>query len=118
MTMLVKSTAQQGFVPAGPAKRCKQFWLGSPRTRAAVLALFASAMLSFIDNFVGSVAEEAAIWQFQVLRTLIAIPLLVVIGSIPAKACGPLIFTKPRCAAGVMLVRHAGSFKLVGISAP
>ncbi|QPC86341.1 hypothetical protein GA830_06010 [Mesorhizobium sp. NBSH29] len=92
--MTVKSTAPHGPATAGPAKRCKQFWLGSPRTRAAVLALFASAILSFIDNFVGSVAEEAAIWQFQVLRTLIAIPLLVVIGSISGQSLRPVNFHK------------------------
>ncbi|MCF6315171.1 MAG: DMT family transporter [Marinosulfonomonas sp.] len=52
----------------------------NPNARAALLALFASAVLSFIDNFVFSVSKEAGIWQFQVVRTLLAIPLLLVIG--------------------------------------
>ncbi|MEM9631867.1 MAG: DMT family transporter [Pseudomonadota bacterium] len=43
---------------------------------AAGLALGASAILSFIDNFVISVAEEAGLWQFQLFRTLFAVPFL------------------------------------------
>ncbi len=45
---------------------------------AAGLALTASAILSFIDNFVGEVSQEAGLWQFQVFRTLFAVPLLLV----------------------------------------
>ncbi len=45
---------------------------------AAVLALAASAILSFIDNFVGEIAKEVGLWQFQVTRTLMAVPLLFV----------------------------------------
>ena len=43
---------------------------------AAVLAVAASAILSFIDNFVGEIAKEAGLWQFHVTRTLMAVPLL------------------------------------------
>jgi len=66
--------------------------LASPQARAAVLALLASAMLSFIDNFVGRVAEEAAIWQFQVVRALIAIPLLLIFGRMTGQALRPANF--------------------------
>ncbi|MGJ8571887.1 MAG: DMT family transporter [Hoeflea sp.] len=92
--MPVKSTAPHGPALAGLLSRWKQFWLASPKTRAAVLALLAAAILSFIDNFVGSVAEEAAIWQFQVLRALIAIPLLVMIGRLSGQSLRPLNFRK------------------------
>ncbi len=68
--------------------------MASPHARAAVLALFASAMLSFIDNFVGRVAEEAAIWQFQVVRALIAIPLLMLFGGVTGQALRPVNFRK------------------------
>lgn len=68
--------------------------LASLNTRAAILALFASAMLSFIDNFVGRVAEDAAIWQFQVVRALIAVPLLLLFGSVTAQALRPIDFWK------------------------
>ncbi len=43
---------------------------------AAMLAIGASAILSFIDNFVGEISEEAGLWQFQLTRTLMALPLL------------------------------------------
>lgn len=43
---------------------------------AVGLALVASAILSFIDNFVAPVSQEAGLWQFQVFRTLFAVPLL------------------------------------------
>ena len=46
---------------------------------AAVLALAASAILSFIDNFVFAVSKEAGLWQFQTFRTMIAIPLFLAI---------------------------------------
>jgi drug/metabolite transporter (DMT)-like permease len=45
-------------------------------TKAAGLALAASAILAFIDNFVGAVAQDAGLWQFQLTRSLFAIPLL------------------------------------------
>ena len=43
---------------------------------AAALALGASAILSFIDNFVAEISDEAGLWQFQLTRTLMALPLL------------------------------------------
>ena len=48
----------------------------SQNLNAAVLALVASAILSFIDNFVGEIAKEAGLWQFQLTRTLMAVPIL------------------------------------------
>ena len=53
-------------------------------------ALIASAILSFVDNFVVSVAEEAGLWQFQVFRTLFAIPLLLIIGRATGKSLRPV----------------------------
>ena len=46
--------------------------------QAVLLALTASAILSFIDNFVAPVSEEAGLWQFQVIRALFALPILIV----------------------------------------
>lgn len=68
--------------------------LANSQTRAAVLALVASAILSFIDNFVGRVAEEAAIWQFQVVRALIAVPLLLVFGRATGQKVRPVKLRK------------------------
>ena len=57
---------------------------------AISLALVASAILSFIDNFVASVAEEAGLWQFQLFRTLFAIPLLLIVGRVAGKSLRPV----------------------------
>lgn len=56
---------------------------------AAILALAASAILSFIDNFVASVAEEAGLWQFQLFRTLFAVPLLLIAARVSGKPIRP-----------------------------
>lgn len=61
------------------------------------LALAASAILSFIDNFVGVVSQEAGLWQFQVFRTLFAIPLLLIAARISGREVRPV--SLPRLAA-------------------
>ncbi len=48
----------------------------SQNITAVGLAVVASAILSFIDNFVAAISQEAGLWQFQVFRTLFAVPLL------------------------------------------
>ncbi len=48
----------------------------SQSSTAALLAIAASAILSFIDNFVLAVSQEAGLWQFQVVRALIAVPVV------------------------------------------
>lgn len=63
---------------------------GAQNIAAAGLALVASAILSFIDNFVASVAQEAGLWQFQLFRTLFALPLLIVIGRISGRTLRPV----------------------------
>jgi len=57
---------------------------------AAGLALAASAILSFIDNFVASVSQEAGLWQFQVFRTLFAVPFLVAAARIAKVSIRPV----------------------------
>lgn len=59
---------------------------------AALLALAASAILSFIDNFVEPVSREAGLWQFQVVRTLFAIPLLLIFAWIVGASWRPVEF--------------------------
>lgn len=68
--------------------------IANPNIRAAVLALFASAVLSFIDNYVARVAEESGIWQFQVIRTLFAIPMLFVLGFLTKQSLRPVNLAK------------------------
>lgn len=57
---------------------------------AAALALAASAILSFIDNFVLAISKEAGLWQFQVFRTLTALPLLVVAARLTGQTIRPV----------------------------
>ncbi|WP_377181506.1 DMT family transporter [Ruegeria arenilitoris] len=76
--------------------------------QAAALALAASAILSLIDNFVASVAEEAGLWQFQIFRTLFALPLLVLLGralrvSVRPKRWGRLTLRSVAVSAGLLL---------------
>ena len=54
--------------------------------QAALLALAASAILSFIDNFVAAVSEEAGLWQFQLFRAAFALPLLIVAARLIGKS--------------------------------
>ena len=60
------------------------------QVQAAGLALAASAILSFIDNFVASVSEELGLWQFQAFRTLFAVPLLLLAARVSAKSHWPV----------------------------
>ncbi|WP_373634754.1 DMT family transporter [Yoonia sp. SS1-5] len=57
---------------------------------AVGLALAASAILSFIDNFVGVVSQEAGLWQFQVFRTVFAIPLLLIAARMSGRVIRPV----------------------------
>ncbi len=66
--------------------------LANPNTRAALLALFASAVLSFIDNFVYSVTQEAGLWQFQIVRAMMAVPVLLVVGLATSHSMKPVNF--------------------------
>lgn len=59
-------------------------------THAALLALFASSVLSFTDNFVYSVSLEAGIWQFQVIRALFAVPVLMAIAKVSSHSLRPV----------------------------
>ncbi|MGB0506658.1 MAG: DMT family transporter [Pikeienuella sp.] len=64
--------------------------LRNPNVLGALLAMAASAILSFIDNFVEPVSQEAGLWQFQVFRTLMAVPILL----IAARALGQSVWPK------------------------
>lgn len=75
---------------------------------AAALAIAASAILSLIDNFVAPVSEEAGLWQFQLFRTLFALPLLLCIGAVfrlPARPlhAGRLAVRSATVSAGLLL---------------
>ncbi|MGR3593487.1 MAG: DMT family transporter [Limimaricola soesokkakensis] len=82
--------------------------IGHQNLQVAVLALAASAILSLIDNFVASVGEEAGLWQFQVFRTIFALPLLMLLGrylgvSSRPKRLGRLALRSAAVSAGLLL---------------
>lgn len=65
---------------------------GTSNVHAALLALTACAILSFIDNFVEPVSREAGLWQFQLLRTIFAVPLLLIFASAVGARWRPVAF--------------------------
>ena len=80
----------------------------SNNLRAALFALLASAILSFSDNFVSSVSELAGLWQFQVFRTLFAVPMLVLAAlalgiSLRPKRYGKLFLRSATIAGGLLV---------------
>lgn len=66
----------------------------TPNFTAALLALFALAVLSFIDNFVAGIAEEAGVWQFQFVRTMMAVPLLIFLALLTRRRWRPVSFRR------------------------
>ncbi|SCZ60565.1 EamA-like transporter family protein [Epibacterium ulvae] len=78
---------------------------------AAFLALLASAILSFSDNFVAALSEISGLWQFQVVRTLFAVPMIVIVAmlfgiSLRPRQPGALIL-RSVTVAGALLVYFA-----------
>lgn len=61
----------------------------SHNARAAGLALLASAILSFIDNFVYLIAQDMGLWQFQVFRVLFVLPILFLGAKVFGLSCKP-----------------------------
>ncbi|AHD08867.1 DMT family transporter [Phaeobacter gallaeciensis] len=56
---------------------------------AAMLALMASAILSLADNFVGAVKETAGLWQFQLVKAMIALSFLYSAAVFVGLSCRP-----------------------------
>jgi drug/metabolite transporter (DMT)-like permease len=63
--------------------------LRNSNVQAAGLAMAASAILSFIDNYVLAVSQEAGLWQFQTFRTLFAVPILLVAARLMGQSVRP-----------------------------
>lgn len=51
-------------------------------TRGAWLMIGGMAVIGFIDNFIGPMAEVIGLWQFQIQRTLIAVPTLILLSML------------------------------------
>ena len=50
--------------------------LAHPVALGAALIAAGMALIGFIDNFVRVIAAEVSVWEFQLLRTAMALPLL------------------------------------------
>lgn len=50
--------------------------------KAAALVLAAMAMIGYVDNLVVRIAQEAGLWQFHLMRALMALPLIALIGAV------------------------------------
>lgn len=57
---------------------------------AASLAFLASAILSLTDNFVVAVQHTAGLWQFQLIKALMALPLLFGVAQMIGIPCRPI----------------------------
>ncbi|MCC6008878.1 MAG: DMT family transporter, partial [Rhodobacteraceae bacterium] len=65
---------------------------GGPANRvmlAAGLVLIAMAMLGYVDNFVRVIAEGSGLWQFHLMRSLMAFPLIVLAGAVLGQTLWP-----------------------------
>ncbi|NDH72671.1 MAG: hypothetical protein EBY50_09880 [Rhodobacteraceae bacterium] len=47
--------------------------------RGAWLMIGGMAMIGFVDNFIGPMAEVIGLWQFQIQRSIIAVPTLILL---------------------------------------
>lgn len=69
---------------------------------AALFALGSTAILSFVDNFVAEMSRSHGLWQFQVVRAMMAVPLLILGGVILRQRLRPV--NLPRLAARSLAV--------------
>ena len=60
----------------------------NPIVLGAALIMSGMAMLGFTDNFVPVIAAEGGVWQFHLLRTAMALPLLAGAAACSACRCG------------------------------
>ncbi len=54
----------------------------NPTVQATMLAIGSTAVLSGVDNFVGQIAKESGMWQFLMLRSAFALPLLILVARL------------------------------------
>lgn len=56
---------------------------------AAGLVLIAMAMLGYVDNYIRVIAEDAGLWQFHLMRSLMGFPLIVLVGFVLGQTLRP-----------------------------
>ncbi len=75
--------------------------------RGAWLMIGGMAMIGFVDNFIGPMAEVIGLWQFQIQRSLIAVPTLILLSmfgvlSVRPKFWKPVLLRSTLIAFGMM----------------
>ncbi|MEP2530871.1 DMT family transporter [Shimia sp.] len=79
--------------------------VGTPENRptaAALSMLSAMALIGLIDNFIARISESIGLWQFVMLRSLLMMPLLILMSRIGLGRLRPIRW-KPVIARGIML---------------
>ncbi len=62
--------------------------------RAALYSLTGAAILGFIDNFIASLSDEVSLWQFHLMRSVIAVPMIFAIGAVFGWGIAPKNLTR------------------------
>ena len=75
--------------------------------RGAWLMIGGMAMIGFVDNFIGPMAEVIGLWQFQIQRSIIAVPTLILLSvfgvlSVRPKFWKPVLLRSTLIAFGMM----------------
>ncbi|NCW61625.1 MAG: DMT family transporter [Rhodobacteraceae bacterium] len=75
--------------------------------RGAWLMIGGMAMIGFVDNFIGPMAEVIGLWQFQIQRSIIAVPTLILLSvfgvlSVRPKFLKPVLLRSSLIAFGMM----------------
>mgnify|MGYP003312112103 CR=1 FL=1 len=48
-------------------------------SKAGLIMVLAMLIIGFIDNYIAIIAETASLWQFQIMRAGLALPILLII---------------------------------------
>jgi drug/metabolite transporter (DMT)-like permease len=49
--------------------------------KAGLVMVLAMLIIGFIDNYIAVIAETASLWQFQIMRAGLALPILLIISA-------------------------------------
>ena len=93
----------------------KESWVGMSETKpmaAAGAMLLAMAIIGLIDNFVVIIAETHGLWQFQIARMVMAVPVIFVVGALGFGALNakswPAVVTRSAFVAMGLLIYFGG----------
>ena len=82
--------------------------------RGAWLMIGGMAMIGFVDNFIGPMAEVIGLWQFQIQRSIIAVPTLILLSMFGVLSVRPK-FWKPVLLRSTDRIWHDVVFRRTGV---